>query len=208
MADLKPCAPAAQRNKHAILLALQEILRANDTVFEFGSGTGQHACHISAAMPKLTWQPSDLQDKLSDIQLWINESGCSNILPPIRFDLNEVVLPSVKASVCFSANTLHIVSWPLVEKMFQVSANILNNGGKLCIYGPFIFDGKHISQSNSRFDQQLRHGDSDSGIRDVVELQALARRYGFSNVVVIEMPANNHLLVWTLDKLRQGSQNA
>ncbi|MFK7995081.1 MAG: DUF938 domain-containing protein [Granulosicoccus sp.] len=193
----KPFAPAAERNKQAILSALQKVLRADDTVLEIGSGTGQHACHIAAAMPQLTWQPSDLEDNLAVIRQWVSESGCNNILPPVPIDLNESDQPAYKASVCFSANTLHIVRWTLVDNLFKLSAASLSHGGKLCVYGPFSFGGQHISDSNQQFDRQLRNSDPDSGIRDIEDLQQLALEYGFSDADVFTMPANNHLLVWT-----------
>lgn len=194
----KPFAPAAERNKQAILLALQKVLHAHDTVFEFGSGTGQHACHMAAAMPNLTWQPSDLKDKLTGIRQWIAESGCHNIRPPVQLDLDDRLLPAHKASVCFSANTLHIVSWRHVEKLFKFSAAIMSNSdnGMLCVYGPFVFDGQHVSDSNNQFDQQLRHRHPQSGLRDVTALDQLARSNGFTAAKIIDMPANNHLLVW------------
>ncbi|MFK8081292.1 MAG: DUF938 domain-containing protein [Granulosicoccus sp.] len=201
MLNPKPCAPAAERNKQAILLRLQGILRPNDTVFEFGSGTGQHACHISSALPEVIWQPSDLEDKLAGIRQWIAESGCHNINQPLQLDLKKPVLPEFKASICFSANTLHIISWPLVEVLFEISSTMLGHSGKLCIYGPFSFDGRYTSDNNEQFDKQLRASDPDSGIRDVVALQDLAHSNGFSYATVFDMPANNHLLVWNRDTL-------
>lgn len=196
MSEPKPCAPAAERNKQAIQLALQKILRTGEQVFEFGSGTGQHACHIAAAMPELVWQPSDLDDKLAGIRQWIAESGCNNILPPVKLDLSDTSLPSYKASVCFSANTLHIVDWDQVTQLFRSSAAMLDDGGKLCIYGPYRFNGQHISAGNDQFDKSLRTSDPASGIRDIVDLNKLAQGIGFSEATVIDMPANNHLLVW------------
>jgi len=196
----KPFAPSADRNKQAILTALQNELSENDLVFEFGSGTGQHICHFAAHLPTIHWQPSDLADKLPGIRQWIEESGCTNILTPIELDLHSMQPPELKAdlnvSVCYSANTLHIVSWSLVEKLFIQSAKILAEGGKLCIYGPFSFDGKHTSEGNVQFNQQLRRSDPQSGIRDLTDLDKIARRHSYSSARITPMPANNHLLIW------------
>ncbi len=197
MMDPKPCVPAADRNKQAILEALQPLLTSSDRVFEFGSGTGQHACHVAAALPDIVWQPSDLADKLPGIRQWVDESGCSNILPPIELDLASACIPEFRASVCYSANTLHIVSWTLVQEMFRCSASLLGDDGRLFSYGPFKFDGQHTSDGNQAFDQQLRASDPLSGIRDVVELDELASDHGFSSATVMAMPANNQLLCWT-----------
>lgn len=196
MTPRKPFAPSAERNKQAILEALQQELSANDVVFEFGSGTGQHLCHFAAHLPDVLWQPSDLADKLPGIRQWIAESGRSNILPPLELDLSTTQKPAAEISVCYSANTLHIVSWPLVEQLFRHAAIMLGNGGKLLIYGPYTFNGEHVSDGNRQFDLQLRGEDPHSGIRDANDLDQLARQCGFAPARVIGMPANNHVLVW------------
>ena len=197
----KPFAPSAERNKQAILEALQLELSANDRVFEFGSGTGQHICHFATNLPEVLWQPSDLADKLTGIRQWIAESGCSNILPPLELDLGATQHPEMNVSVCYSANTLHIVNWALVEQLFKYSAMLLGDKGKLCIYGPYAFNGEHISDGNRQFDQQLRAADPRSGIRDTTDLDQLAQLNGYAPARVISMPANNHLLIW--DRCRE-----
>ncbi len=196
MPPQKPYAPAADRNKQAILEALQYELSAKDVVFEFGSGTGQHLCHFAANLQEVLWQPTDLVGKLAGIRQWIAESGCSNILPPLELDLGATQNPDMDVSVCYSANTLHIVNWALVEQLFKHSAMLLGNKGKLCIYGPYTFNGKHISDGNQQFDQQLRGADPRSGIRDTTDLDQLAQLNGYAPARVISMPANNHLLIW------------
>lgn len=195
----KPCAPAAERNKQAILDALQNELSANDVVLEYGSGTGQHLCHFATKLPDILWQPSDLADKLTGIRQWVAESGCSNILPPLELDLAAIQNPELDVSVCYSANTLHIVSWPLVRQLFEHSAMLLGQVGKLCIYGPCAFNGEHVSDGNRQFDQQLRQADPQSGIRDIVDLDQLAQLNGYAPARLISMPANNHLMIWERD---------
>lgn len=192
----KPFAPAADRNRQVILEALRLELSVDDLVFEFGSGTGQHICHFAAHLPHITWQPSDIAENLPGISLWIAEANCANIRPVVEFDLTHENSGVFKANVCYSANTLHIISWPLVKKLFQRSATILNTNGKLCVYGPFRFNGEHISDSNQRFDMQLRQANPDSGIRDVTALDSLAKQQGFNPCRITTMPANNHLLIW------------
>lgn len=196
MTDNKPCAPAADRNKHAILQALRPLLSADERVFEFGSGTGQHACHIAAELPGIVWQPSDLASKLPGICQWIAESACSNILQPVELDLGRQRKPDFIASMCYSANTLHIVSWAMVEELFRCSASMLPTGGRLIAYGPYKVNRRHISHGNEVFDQQLRESGGSSGIRDIGELDELAGDYGFAQSVMTDMPANNKLLCW------------
>lgn len=197
MTTNKPFAPSADRNKDAILAVLRMELSAGDRVLEYGSGTGQHACHFAQMLPDIRWQPSDVTSNLPGIQQWINDDACSNILPPIELDLskNEKPLPSVTA--CYSANTLHIVSQALVEQLFAHSSQVLPENAKLLIYGPFSFDGKHTSEGNQAFDQKLKRENPGGGIRDVAELDQLAKSYRFSPARIVPMPSNNHLLIWT-----------
>ncbi len=196
MNESKPFSAAAERNRNAILEAISEELVPGDRVFEFGSGTGQHVCHFAAALPQITWQPSDLPERLSGIEQWIAESGCSNILPPVAWDLASDHPASQSVNLCYTANTLHIVSWPLVQRLFQHSAALLPENGKLCIYGPFLINGHYTSEGNRLFDQQLQSRDNKSGLRELNDLNRLARGVGFSDARVVAMPANNHFLIW------------
>lgn len=196
MTPEKPFAPAADRNRHAILEALRHELSATDRVLEIGSGTGQHVCHFAAELPSVLWLPTDRAVNLPGINRWIAESGCTNIMPATELDLSAESPPINGVTACYSANTLHIVSWPLVEKLFILAARLLDEQGKLCIYGPFRFDGHHVSDGNRQFDQQLRAADPASGIRDIHDLDELARHKGFSAARITAMPANNHLLIW------------
>lgn len=196
MNSTKPFAASADRNKEAILDALKIELINAETVFEFGSGTGQHIAHFARHLPHIQWQPSDLSDKLPGMQQWFEESACPNILPPITLDLSTSQPPAMQVSACYSANTLHIISWPLVEQMFRQSAQLLSAGGKLCIYGPFRFSGKALGDGNRAFDTQLRNSDPLSGIRNVDDLNDVAADNGFTQARELPLPANNHLLIW------------
>ncbi len=196
MTDIKPCAPSADRNKQVILQALLPLLSDNERIFEFGSGTGQHACHIASALQNIIWQPSELSDKLSGIRQWIADSGCSNILPPVELDLSLQCTSEFVPTMCYSANTLHIVGWKMVEELFRCSASMLSGDGKLIIYGPYKVGGQHTSDGNEAFDEQLRSSDPLSGIRDIAELDELACDVGFLKAEIIDMPANNKLLAW------------
>ena len=58
-AAMRRNAPAALRNRDAILAVLARVLPASGVVLEIASGTGQHAVHCAAALPGIVWQPSD-----------------------------------------------------------------------------------------------------------------------------------------------------
>jgi tRNA G46 methylase TrmB len=90
----KPCASAAARNAAPILGVLQHELRDCSTVFEIGSGTGQHAVTFAAALPGLDWQTSDLAQSHAGIESWIAEAGLDNVLAPVSFDVLTAELPS------------------------------------------------------------------------------------------------------------------
>lgn len=193
----KPFAPSADRNKGAILDVLRMELSAGDQVLEYGSGTGQHACHFAQMLPDIRWQPSDVASNLPGIQQWINDAACSNILPPIELNLSHADKPLPSVTTCYSANTLHIISLALVDNLFAHSSQVLPEHGKLLVYGPFRIDGKHTSEGNKAFDQKLERENPGGGIRDVAELDQLAKSYHFSPACRVPMPSNNHLLIWT-----------
>lgn len=194
----KPFASAADQNKRPILEVLQRELIGPLKVLEFGSGTGQHACHFCAALPELNWQPSDLADCQAGIRQWIADSGCPNINAPLEFNVLEQPWPAESADVCYTANTFHIVSETAVDAMFSASASLLTPAGRLIVYGPFAINGKHTSRGNEQFDAMLRSGNPDSGIRDLTVLNAIATAIGFKEARVHQMPVNNLLLIWEL----------
>ncbi len=57
--DLRRSAPAATRNRDSILAILRQYLPERGLILEVASGTGEHVVHFAAAMPDLTFQPSD-----------------------------------------------------------------------------------------------------------------------------------------------------
>jgi len=196
----KPFSPAAQRNREPILNQLKNELHKNQRVLELGSGTGQHACHFASALPNITWQPTELKQNLPGIVSWVSEHDIDNIKSPIELDVDVHPWPINNVDVCYTCNTFHIVSEESVLSIFKGSQSALKEIGKLCVYGPFSKDAKHTSDSNARFDQQLRSANPASGIRDVSILDKLAQQHGFSPCRYTQMPANNLFVVWELNK--------
>lgn len=191
----KPFAPACERNRDAILEVLRLRFVDRRSVLEVGSGTGQHAVHFAAAMPWLSWQCADLPSQLPGIRQWLDEAELSNTPAPIPLDVSGS-WPSGPYDAVFSANTLHIVDWRSVERLFDGVGRVLDDGGMLVVYGPFNEGGAYTSPSNRDFDAWLKARDSRSGIRDVEAVQALARQVGLRHVADVAMPANNRCLVW------------
>lgn len=191
----KPFAPAAARNAEPILGVLREAFADHRRLLEIGSGTGQHAAHCAAAMPWLEWQCSDVRAHLPGIRAWLDEAALPNTPPPIALDVNGE-WPDGCFDAVFSANTLHILSWPEVKRLFSGFGGLLAESATLVIYGPFKRDGLHTAESNASFDAQLRAQDPERGIRDMADVDALAEAIGLRRVATHAMPANNFCLVW------------
>ena len=192
-----PFSEACERNKGPILDVLRDVFVDRSKVLEIGSGTGQHAVHFAAGLPHLTWQPTDLPEQLPGIQAWLAHAQLANLLPPLAVDVNRSPWPS--ADAVFTANTLHIVSWPEVTVIFERVGRLLPAGGLLVVYGPFNYEGRPTSESNARFDLMLRSRDHRSGIRDFEAVDALAAQWGMVLLRDEAMPANNRTLVWRRD---------
>jgi cyclopropane fatty-acyl-phospholipid synthase-like methyltransferase len=192
----KPFSPACERNRLPILNVLRPLLAGAESVLEIGSGTGQHAVFFAAQMPHLIWQTSDLPENHRGIRMWLEEAALANVLPPLVLDVNADIWPVAHVDAVFTANTMHIVSWPSVEKMFAGVSGVVNADGLFCAYGPFSYDGRHTSESNARFDLSLRNQNPHSGIRDFARVCELAARNDLTLQDDHAMPANNRLLIF------------
>ena len=191
----KPFSPASERNREPILTVLREWFADRTRVLEIGSGTGQHAAHVAAAMPQLLWQCSDRADYLSGIRLWLDEAALPNTPPPLQLNVMGN-WPTERYDALFSANTLHIMAWHEVEHMFAKLPSITTNDAYVAIYGPFNIRGRFTSESNALFDRDLKMRGAHMGIRDVADVDALASKAGFDLVDDVAMPANNRLRLW------------
>ncbi|GAC1630791.1 MAG: class I SAM-dependent methyltransferase [Nevskia sp.] len=191
----KPYSPACERNREPILAVLREHFADRQEVLEIGSGTGQHAVHFAAAMPWLRWQAADRAPYLPGIRAWLAEAALPNTPAPLALDVDGL-WPAARYDAVFSANTLHIMSWPEVVTLFERLPSVLGEDAKLAIYGPFRYRGAHTSASNAGFDAALRAEVAAMGIRDVEAVLALAAGIGFELREDRAMPANNRCLVW------------
>lgn len=192
----KPYSESCDQNREPILAILREVFADRQQVLELGSGTGQHAVYFAQHLPHLVWHTSDLPGNHPGIKMWLDEACLENVHPPIAIDVSDTTWPTSSADAIFSANAVHIMSWPHVEKMFAGIGHVLQAGGKTCLYGPFNYGGKFTSDSNARFDKWLKQRDPVSGIRDFEAVDRLANAHGLSLVNDFSMPANNRLLFW------------
>lgn len=191
-----PYSEACERNSGPILEVLREAFADRRRVVEIGAGTGQHAVHFARNLPHLTWQPTDRVEYLDGLAARIASEGPPNLATPIELDVLLEPWPAVTGDAVFSANTLHIMSWPAVEALFAGLPRILEPGGIVAIYGPFKYGGQCTTASNAAFDAMLRERDPESGLRDVEQVNALLAAVGLELQAEHAMPANNQLLVW------------
>jgi len=193
---MKPYAESCEQNRAPILTVLQEVFADRRKVLEIASGTGQHAVYFGQELPHLTWQTSELPSNHAGIQAWLDEARLPNVLPPLAIDVNEAQWPAEQVDAIFNANTVHIVAWPAVERMFAGIGRVLAAGGILCLYGPFNYGGQFTSESNARFDVWLKNRDLDSGVRDFEAINRLAEAQGLKLLMDVAMPSNNRTLIW------------
>lgn len=195
---------ACERNRDPILAVLRRYLHDRHRVLEIGSGTGQHAAYFAEHMPHLLWQASDHPEYLPGVAERLAEAALPNAPPPwpLQAELGPVPglapLPEAfeRFDTVFSANTLHIMSWPHVQAFFAGLPAVMAKGALLCVYGPFNYNGTYSSDSNRQFDAWLKARDPESGIRDAEAVDALAAAQGLGLVEDVAMPANNRLRIW------------
>lgn len=191
----KPFSAACERNRAPILAVLRDWFADRRCVLEIGSGTGQHAVHFAAALLQLSWQTSERAENLPGLSAWLDEAALPNTPPPLVLDVGGA-WPREAYDGVFSANTLHIMSWPEVERLFAALPAATMMNAKLAIYGPFNVDGRYTSDSNAAFDASLKARAPQMGIRDAAAVDALAHAAGFDLVDDVTMPANNRLRLW------------
>lgn len=194
-------APAAERNKQPIVDTLKPYLatRGGD-VLEIGAGTGQHAAALAAAFPALTFWPTDPDPRhRASIDSWRAECGLDNLRPARPLDLlsadwglgGDGMAPASGLAAILCINVIHISPFAVTEALLAKSRALLRPDGLLYLYGPFKQDGKHTADSNARFDVQLRNQNPEWGVRDLAEIEGIAKAGGLGLGRIEKMPANN-----------------
>ena len=194
---MKRCAPAAERNREPIAAVLREVLPELGTVLEIASGTGEHAAFFCRLFPHLLWQPSDPDPAaLASIRAWRAESGAANLLEPLRLDACAEAWPVAAASAILCVNMVHISPWAATEGLMRGAGRVLAPGGPLILYGPYRRAGVPTAASNEAFDTSLKARNAQWGLRDLEAVEAEAAGRGLELERVVEMPANNLILVF------------
>ncbi|GEA13612.1 DUF938 domain-containing protein [Alteromonas sp. KUL49] len=192
-----PVNQAAEKNKKPIYEALSTLGLLDGTVFEIGSGTGQHGIYFCALAPSLKWQPSEVEERLPVLQAWAQvacEEGIDNFSSPVSYSIDQGQLPDVQASSLYCANVLHIIQPNQAKSLIEQVCDKLKQGERFICYGPFKKDGEFTTESNQEFHTWLQQ----QGYGGLIDIDDMARWSNGQLVLehVVDMPSNNFLLVW------------
>ena len=190
-----------ERNKKPISKALFPYLdKITGDALEIGSGTGQHLSYLAKNFPHIIWHGTDIDEvHCKSIDAWakFNSLNLPHALAlDAASDWSSVLKEYDSFNVIISMNVIHISPISTLEGIFLNSARFIKNDGILVFYGPFKKGNKHTGEGNKIFDQRLRSENSTWGIRCLSTLERLAADNKFDSPEVIEMPANNYLLVF------------
>lgn len=194
--------PSCERNRDVILEVLQRILPPKGLVLEIAAGSGQHSVYFSAALPHLTWQPTDFStSNLASIEAWAAATRAEGAaLPQLRsaraLDVCDLPWLFFRADAILCINMIHISPWKTTQCLMEGAGKALSPGGVLYTYGPYRVDGRQTADSNVKFEQWLKGKNPSYGIRDIAEVSAEAARHGLRLRETIPMPANNFSLVF------------
>jgi SAM-dependent methyltransferase len=196
-AGVKQVHDASRRNAGPILDVLRSALPARGLVLEVASGSGFHAATFAAALPGVTWQPSDPDAAMrASIEAHRADAGPANLLAPIHLDVTAWPWPVDKADAVVCINMIHIAPWAACEALFAGAGRVLGENGVVFTYGPYRVDGDWRGDGNVAFDQSLRSRNPDWGIRELRDVEAVAAGHGLALVATVAMPANNLSLVF------------
>jgi SAM-dependent methyltransferase len=183
---------SADRNRGPILKVLERVLPKTGLVLEVASGTGQHVVHFAQALKGLSWQPTEMDAACRrSISAWLATAELANVRQPLDLDVRALPwrVPTLDAIVCL--NLIHIAPWSVATALFAGAGLALRETGLLYLYGPYSVQGRHTAPSNAAFDGALRAENPEWGLRDLKEVESLAKDQGFDPAETIEMPANN-----------------
>ncbi|MBX9642297.1 MAG: DUF938 domain-containing protein, partial [Mycobacteriaceae bacterium] len=128
----------------------------------------------------------------ASIAAW--SEGLANACTPLMLDAAADVWPVAAADAVLCINMVHIAPWEATLGLMAGAARLLAPGAPLILYGPYRRAGVPTAESNEAFDLSLKSRDARWGLRDVEAVTAAAAGFGLESV--IEMPANNLILVY------------
>ncbi|KAF9910283.1 hypothetical protein BX616_010899 [Lobosporangium transversale] len=114
--------------------------------------------------------------------------------------VNSAATPTIHGvyDLLITTNVFHISPWIVGQSIVRGAGKVLRNGGRLAIYGPFKKDGKFNTESNRQFDETLRGRNPSWGVRDIEEIEAVAKNEADLKLDrIIDMPSNNYMLLFS-----------
>ena len=200
----KPFAPSAARNADAIGQMIAEIAPTRGNALELASGTGQHVVKLAAACPGLTWHPTEIApERRASIDAYVADSGLTNIAPAATLDATTPGWSDTHHghALVFLSNLLHLISTAEARTLIQNAAGALAPAGVLAIYGPFMRDDELTSEGDRAFHDSLQAQDPEIGYKSDFDVVEWGQQAGLTFDAMIEMPANNLVIVYRLANL-------
>lgn len=197
--DGRMFAPSAARNADAIVALVCDRAPDSGTALEIASGTGQHIVRLAAAMPGLTWQPSDVDPaRRASIDAYVGEAGLANLLPAAPLDATAPGWGADHGGQDFIllVNLLHLISETEARILIREAATALAPGGVLMVYGPFKRDEDLTSEGDAAFHASLTAQDPEIGYKSDFDVLDWGQAEWLDYVDMVEMPANNLAILW------------
>jgi Protein of unknown function (DUF938) len=201
--DGRLVSPTFARNAGPVTGGLCSFLETESGfALEIGSGTGQHICTFAKALPRLIWTPSE-PDRIhrTSIAAWRkHEDAPTRLALSLDAAGDWSTLAGVQKisplTLVLSLNVIHIAPSAVASGIIRGAGRCLKSGGFLAFYGPFREAGAHTGEGNRLFDERLRADNPQWGVRDTDKLKAEASSQNLAFHALLEMPANNRLLVF------------
>lgn len=192
--------PSAARNKAVIAEAFERLGITGGDVLEIGSGSGEHAVEILRRYSELNWTCSDMDDDArKSCKAWAEYSELSERMSVIELDLSRPGWQDglSQFDVIYCANVIHISPSVVFQELLLTGPELLIEGGRLVLYGPFRRNGNFPAPSNQDFDALLKSRNPEWGVRDLEQdIIPLAESAGMKLESIEVMPANNNLVVF------------
>lgn len=187
-------APSSVRNVGALCEMLLQHAPEAGHALEIASGTGQHVSAFAAAVPRLHWQPTEIDaTRRASINAYVAEAGLRNVAPAAELNATQpgwgAVMPP--KDLILLANLLHLITLAEAQVIVREAADALAFKGTLILYGPFKREGQLTSAGDATFDAELRAADPAIGYKDTLDIAAWLGDAGLTQITQQTMPANN-----------------
>lgn len=199
MNDQKLDSPSFHRNVQPIMDLLTHLLPQSPLRWlEIGSGSGQHIERLGREFPSHQFQPTEIEpENLKSIEAWLADANLSNVKSPQKLDVTSEIWPFNREEQfdVFSAfNVIHIAPHRVTEDIFRMANKHGTPQCRIFFYGPFRIDGKHTSDSNASFELWLKEKSKDFCIKDINDVNQVAKKHGFEVSQKHQMPASNFMM--------------